>query len=125
MLHRATAAPFAHQALSSQEIPDRAQRRPLPNSRVPWPQPLQQFVRTPGRMCSARLTEQDRDVLLNPMRTLVRRVAAVLQPCTPFLFKSLQPFVPGLPADPVPGTQLLHGVETAVVIRDELHTLPH
>jgi hypothetical protein len=112
------------QAPTRQQIARRADGRPR-HAGIPRLQPVQELLRPPAWMGPPGGTDELGDIPGNPVRTVVRGAAPVLQAPPAFLREALEPFVAGLATDAVPRAQLGHRVQAALVIGDEAFTLVH
>jgi hypothetical protein len=114
--------PLFHQPAPSEQIP-RGTHRGQGQVRMPRFEPVQQFLRPPARMLTARLAEELRYRVRDAVGTPVRRAAAVAQPSAPLLIKAGAPLVAGLPADGIPGAEVGHRVQVQPMIPDESFAL--
>jgi len=69
--------------------------------------------------------DHGRDLLRDPVGTMVRRPASILQASAARLVEALQPLVAGLPAHVVARAQLGHHVQPGPVIANEPLSLLH
>ncbi len=69
--------------------------------------------------------DHGRDLLRDPMGTMVRRPAPILQPVAASLIEALQPLVAGLSAHVVARAQLGHQIQPGSVIANEPLSLLH
>jgi hypothetical protein len=124
MLVVATTAAFLDQPLTGQEIPRRADRRQT-HRRVPPAEPVQELVRPPARVLPTGLADQRCHRVGDFVRTSLRCPAAIAKSVTAALVESVQPLVARFPTDPVPRTQLGHGVQGRLMIANEPFSLFH
>src|SRR5438309_3550308 len=113
-----------HQPAPRQEIARGADCGP-DHGRISGPQPGHELGRAPTRMLAPGGADYGRDFLRDPVRTMVRRPAPILQASAARLVEALQPLVAGLPAHVVTRAQLGHHVQPGSVIANESLSLLH
>src|SRR5690606_19481055 len=126
MACRAASATRLHKLLAVEQVTHRTGRRKRWGKlRMLACHPGQNLSRSPGRVCLTYLHQQLGHPDVHPLRAPLRGSGAIREAVEAIHPIALEPFVPILTADPVPGTQLRHPVQTGFVIQYESVSLLH
>ncbi len=119
-------APAAlHEAAALEEIGNGAHGRPVGQARVARRQILDELGGAPARVRATGVEEECGEGDVDPVRTVVRRMRAIVEAARPLGLVAGEPLVAGLAAHAVARAELGEVVQAAPVVADEVSALLH
>jgi len=125
MLMWPPASPLEYQSSSREQVSCRAWRWPLRDSRMPIGENSEQLAGSPEGMLSPECADQFGQLGINPMWTVMRSSASILEAAPASFFLPREPLIANASTDAVPSAQLRHSEPVAQRVLNELNPFFH